>query len=113
MASDPLPTAFFGTNFTQNIENLTIQKSDLIAPVGLPSPYEFTPLDVNRAESIFLALFLRVQRNQDISLDSQMVITSFERELVMRFGLPAIRYFCTFEIFVPDTISTTPSPNLV
>jgi hypothetical protein len=113
MPSDPLPIAFFGSSFTQDTEKLTVLKTDLQPPIGLPVTYEFTPEPVNRAESIFLALFLRVQRNQDISLDSQMVITPFERELVIRFGKPAIRYFCTFEIFTPDNISKIPSPNLV
>jgi len=113
MASDPLPTAFFGPAFTQDAEKITILKSDLQAPIGLLAPYDFTPLAENRAESIFLALFLRAQRNQDISADSQMVFTPFERELVIRFGKPQIRYFCTFEIFIPDNISKIPSPNLV
>lgn len=113
MASDPLPTAFFGSGFVQDTEKFTVLKTDLQAPTGLPSTYEFVPVQENRAESIFLALFLRVQRNQDISLDSQMVISPFERELVIRFGKPQIRYFCTFEIFVDDKISNVPSPNLV
>jgi len=113
MPSNPLVTAFFGPGFTQDAEKFTILKSDLQAPVGLPAPYEFTPSATNRAETLFLALFLRAQRNQDISLDSEMVFTPFERELVMRFGIPQIRYFCTFEIFVKDSISSVPSPNLV
>jgi len=113
MASDPLPTAFFGVGFVQDAEKFTIQKADLQAPIGLPATYEFTPAVFNKAESIFLALFLRAQRNQDISLDSQMVITPFEREMVLRFGKPEIRYFCTFEIFIPDNLATIPSPNLV
>lgn len=113
MASDPTLQAFFGSGATQDLENLNIKKVDLQAPIGLLSPYEFTPTIDNRAESNFLALFLRAQRNQDVSLDSQMVITPFERELVTRFGNPEIRYFCTFEVFVRDNISKTPSPNLI
>lgn len=113
MPSDPLVTAIFGPGVTQDAERLTILKADLQAPVGLPSPYEFTPTVDNKAETLFLALFLRAQRNQDISLDSQMVFSPFERELVTRFGNPEIRYFCTFEVFVRDSISKIPSPNLV
>jgi len=113
MPSDPTLQAIFGSGATQDLENLNIKKVDLQAPVGLPSPYEFTPTVDNRAESLFLAVFLRAQRNQDVSSDSQMVITPFERELVTRFGKAEIRYFCTFEVFVKDTILLTPSPNLV
>ena len=113
MPSNPLVTAFFGPGSTQDAEKLTILKSDLQAPAGLPSPYEFTPAVDNTAEALFLAIFLRAQRNQDISLDSQMVFSPFERELVTRFGQAEIRYFCTFEIFVRDSISKVPNPNLV
>jgi len=113
MPSNPLVTAFFGPGSVQDVEKLTILKADLQAPVGLPSPYEFTPAVDNTAEALFLAIFLRAQRNQDISLDSQMVFSPFERELVTRYGNPEIRYFCTFEVFVRDTLSKTPSPNLV
>jgi hypothetical protein len=113
MPSNPLVTAFFGPGSVQDAEKLFILKADLQAPVGLPSPYEFTPLVDNTAEALFLAIFLRAQRNQDFSRDSQMVISPFERELVTRYGNPEIRYFCTFEVFVRDTLSKTPSPNLI
>ena len=113
MASDPLPTAFFGTNFTQDTGKLTIIKADLSAPVGLTPTYQFTPALANGAESILLALILKAQRNQDQSADSQLVITPFEMSLEYRFQKWQRKYICQIEIYQDDTVSTYPNPNLI
>lgn len=113
MPSDPLPTAFFGAGFTQDIDKLTILKADLQPPIGLTPSYEFVSTANNRAESIFLALFLRAQRNQDQSADSQLVITPFEMSLEYRFQRWQRKYVCTIEIYQDDTVSTYPNPNLI
>lgn len=113
MPSDPLPTAFFGTGFTQDVEKFTIIKTDLQAPAGLTPSYQFVPAIANTSESLFLALFLRVQRNQDQSQDSQLVLTPFEMELVYRYQKWQRKYTCTVEVYVDDTASTYPNPNLV
>jgi hypothetical protein len=115
MASDPLPTAFFGFGFTQDGEKLSILKADLQPPIGLipKLAYDFTPDQNNRAETLFLALFLRIQRNLDKSADAQLVITPFEKELVFRFGKWQRRYYCTVEVYVDDSASEVPNPNLI
>lgn len=113
MPSDPLPTAFFGAGFTQDIDKFTVLKADLQPPTGLTPSYEFVPAAVNRAESIFLALFLRAQRNQDQSQDSQLVITPFEMSLEYRFQKWQRKYTCTVEVYLDDTVSIYPNPNLV
>jgi hypothetical protein len=115
MASNPLPTAFFGTGFSQDLEKITILKTDLQPPIGLTPKlgYDFTPEADNRAETLFSAIFLRVQRNQDISADSQLVITPFEKELTFRFGRWQRRYYCTVEIYIDDSASEVPNPNLI
>lgn len=113
MASDPLPTAFFGTNFTQDVQKITIIKTDLMPPVGLTPTYQFVPALVNGSESLFLALFLKAQRNQDQSTDSQLVITPFEMSLEYRFQKWQRKYTCTVEIYLDDTVSTYPNPNLI
>jgi hypothetical protein len=113
MASDPLPTAFFGTGFTQDTDKLTILKADLIPPPGLNPTYQFTPAFVNSAESILLALILKAQRNQDQSVDSQLVITPFEMSLEYRFKNWQRKYVCQIEVYQDDTVSTYPNPNLI
>jgi hypothetical protein len=113
MPSDPLPTAFFGTSFTQDVEKFTIFKTNLIPPVGLTPTYQFIPALVNGAESIFLALLLKVQRSQDQSQDSQLVITPFEMSLEYRFQKWQRKYVCQIEVYQDDTISTYPNPNLI
>lgn len=113
MASDPLPTSFFGSGFTQNLQNFTVAKNDLQAPAGLNPSYQFVPALSNTAESIFLALVLRAQRNQDQSTDSQLVITPFEMSLEFRFQKWQRKYVCQIEIYQNDTLSTFPDPNLI
>lgn len=113
MPSDPLPTAFFGANFTQDTDKLTIFKADLVPPIGLTPTYEFTPAFINGAEALFLALVLRAQRNQDRSLDSQLVITPFEMSLEYRFQKWQRKYVCQIEIYQDDAVSTYPNPNLI
>ncbi len=113
MASDPLPTAFFGTGFTQDASQLTIVKADLIPPTGLTPTYQFIPALVNGSESLFLALLLKVQRNQDKSTDSQLVITPFEMFLEYRFQKWQRKYICQIEIYQDDAVSTYPNPNLI
>lgn len=113
MASEPLFTNFFGANATQNLTDLIIKKADLAAPVGLTPTYDFTPEMNNRSEQLFTAMLLRAQRNQDQSTDSQLVITPFEQTLEFRFSKWQRKYTCTIEIYIDDTISTFPNPNLV
>ena len=113
MASEPLPTAFFGQKFTQDLEKFIVWKEDLIAPVGLTPSYQFIPALFNGPESVFLALLLRVQRNQDQSLDSQLVIGPFEMTLEYRYGKWQRRYTCRLDVFLDDTVSTYPNPNLI
>lgn len=113
MPSEPLTTNFFGAGFTQTATNLIIVKSDLIAPVGLIPSYDFTPAVSNRSEQLALALFLRWQRNQDVSTDSQFVIKPFEQTLEFRFNKWQRRYFAEIEIFQDDTVSVFPNPNLI
>lgn len=113
MASDPLLTNFFGPSVTQDATTLVINKNDLVAPVGLTPSYDFTPALNNRSEQLFTAILLRAQRNQDQSTDSQLVITPFEQTLEYRFGKWQRKYVCTVEIYIDDTVSTFPNPNLV
>lgn len=115
MPSDPLPTSFFGAGFTQDIERLSILKADLQPPIGLipQLAYDFTPAVNNRAETLFLAMLLRVQRNLDKSSDAQLVITPFEKELIFRFGKWQRRYHAVVEVFVEDSASEVPNPNLI
>lgn len=113
MPSDPLPSAFFGTSFTQDLEKITILKVDLQPPSGLTPSYQFIPAVSNTAESIFLALVLKVGRNQDKSSDSQLVITPFEMSLEYRFQKWQRKYVCQIEVYQDDTLSTFPNPNLI
>ena len=113
MASDPLLTSFFGSSFTQTLEDFTVVKTDLQAPAGLTPSYQFVPTATNTAESIFLALVLKAQRNQDQSTDSQLVITPFEMSLEFRFQKWQRKYVCQIEIYQDDTLSTYPNPNLI
>lgn len=113
MPSEPLVTNFFGAGFTQSATSLTILKSDLVAPVGLIPGYDFTPALFNRSEQLALAFFLRWQRNQDPSTDSQFIIKPFEQALELRFNKWQRRYFAEIEIFQDDTVSTFPNPNLI
>jgi len=113
MASDPLPTSFFGAGFTQNLETFTIIKTDLQAPIGVNPTYQFVPTAANTAESMFLALVFRAQRNQDQSTDSQLVITPFEMSLEYRFQKWQRKYTCTIEVYHDDTLATIPNPNLI
>ena len=113
MASDPLPTAFFGPGFSQNTESLTISKSDLQPPIGLSPSYDFLPASVNTAESIFLALYLRASRNQDQSQDSQLQLAPFEMALVYRFGRYQREYTSILRVYQDDTLSTYPNPNSI
>lgn len=113
MPSDPSPQTFFGAGFTQDADRFSILKTDLQPPPGLTPSYEFTPAPVNRAESLFLGLFLRALRNQDQSADSQLVIRPFEMQLVYRFGKWQRMYTSTVEIYQDDNVSTYPNPNLV
>jgi hypothetical protein len=111
--SEPLTTNFFGAGFTQTASNLTILKSDLVAPVGLTPSYEFTPAANNRSEQLALALILRWLRHQDQSTDSQFILKPFEQTLEFRFNKWQRRYFSEIEIFQDDTVSTFPNPNLI
>jgi hypothetical protein len=113
MASDPLLTTLLGPGCTQDLQSIKIQKADLIPPPGLNPSYEFIPTESNGSESIFLAIFLKAQRNQDKSLDSQLVITPFEMSLEYRFNKWQRKYSCTVEVFVDDVVSTFPNPNLI
>lgn len=113
MPSDPLPTAFFGASFTQDTDKFTIFKIDLQPPAGLLPTYQFIPAFINSAESLFLALLLKAQRNQDQSADSQLVITPFEMSLEYRFQKWQRKYVCQVEIYQDDTVSTYPNPNVI
>jgi|GEM_PF-1990816 len=115
MPSNPSLINFFGPGFTQDLEKFTIMKADLMAPSALPADkkYEFTPAAANTSESIFLALFLRAQANQDVSLDSQMVITDFQPTLEYRYGRWQRVYSCSFTVYIDDLMSTFPNPNSV
>lgn len=113
MASDPLPTAFFGTSFTQDVDKITIVKADLIPPAGLTPTYQFVPALINGTGSMFLALVLKAQRNQDQSTDSQLVITPFEMSLEYRFQKWQRKYVCQIEVYQDDTVSTYPNPNVI
>ena len=113
MPSEPLPTSFFGTGFTQNITSLTVLKADLLAPVGLIPSYDFIPALANGTESLALALFLRWGRNQDQSTDSQFIIKPFEMTLEFRFNKWQRKYTAIIEIWQDDNVSTFPNPNLI
>jgi len=113
MPSEPLPTAFFGSGFTQNLTSFTVSKIDLKPPVGLTPSYEFIPAALNGTESLALALILRWLRNQDQSQDSQFVITPFEMSLEYRFQKWQRKYTATLEIWQNDTVSTFPNPNSI
>lgn len=113
MPSEPAITRFFGTNVSQSLENLTIKKSDLVAPTGLSPSYEFTPAELNRSEQLATALLLKWQRNQDVSADSQLVLSQFEQQLVFRFGKWQRQYTMTIDIYVDDNVNNLPNPNLL
>lgn len=113
MPSEPLFTNFFGSNATQNEADLIIKKADLVAPVGLVPSYDFTAEANNRSEQLALALVLRWLRNQDQSTDSQFILTPFEQTLEFRLSKWQRKYVAGIEIYIDDTVSTFPNPNLV
>ena len=113
MPSEPAITRFFGINVSQSLENLTIKKSDLIAPTGLSPSYEFTPSEFNRSEQLATALLLKWQRNQDVSADSQLYLSQFEQQLIFRFGKWQRQYTMTIDIYVDDNANNLPNPNLL
>jgi hypothetical protein len=113
MPSEPLFTNFFGSNATQNENDLIIKKADLIAPTGLNPTYEFTPTATDGSEKLFTAILLRAQRNQDQSTDSQLVLTWEPPTLEFRFSKYQRKYVLTIEIYVDDTLSIFPNPNSI
>ncbi|MCC3439369.1 MAG: hypothetical protein JGK30_28320 [Microcoleus sp. PH2017_40_RAT_O_B] len=113
MPSEPLFTNFFGAGATQTATQVIILKNDLVAPVGIVPSYTFTPAAVNNAESTALAVFLRWQRNQDQSTDSQFRISPFEQSLEFQFNKWLRRYSCQVEIWQDDATSSIPNPNSI
>lgn len=113
MASDPPLQAIFGPNATQTATQIIIAKADLIAPVELNPSYTFTPADVNTAESIMLAMYLRWLRNQDQSADAQIRLLPFEMSLDFSFSKYQRLYLSQFIVRVDDTLALFPNPSLV
>ena len=113
MPSEPLFTNFFGAGVTQTATQIVILKSDLRAPVGLVPSYEYLPVVNNPPEQTALSMFLRWQRNQDQSTDSQFRITPFEQSLEFQFDKWLRRYTCQVEIWQSDTTAAIPNPNLI
>jgi hypothetical protein len=113
MPSEPLFTNFFGAGATQTAAEIIILKNDLVAPVGLVPSYIFAPAAVNNPESTALAMFLRWQRNQDPSTDSQFRITPFEQSLEFQVNKWLRRYSCQVEIWQEDATPAIPNPNSI
>ncbi len=111
MASNPPLQAIFGQGATQTDTQLIIQKADLVAPIELNPSYIFTPLADNTSESLFLALYLRVMRNQDQSADAEMRLTPFEMSLDFSFSKYQRLYLSQFIVRVDDTLALFPSPS--
>lgn len=92
---------FFGLNARQPITHLYIQKADL---PGL------SPLATNTAESLLVALLLRVNQHESNSLISRVVIDIFNQEFIKISNLSVIQSILLINRYLLVTYSINSNP---
>lgn len=82
---------YFGVNAYQDSEKLVVNKSDL----GL------TQLKIYSAESIFVALLLKIMNHEDTRMTAPILIEKFKTEFITANQLNWIRDILLVNLFIP------------
>lgn len=116
MANDKPLTSFFGPGATQTATQITILKADLVSTRTPPKFLGLTATANNTAESIFAAMFLKIEEEQDTSSDAQFAIfpqgMSVVRQVSDGVEKPFLQALYTVRILTPLT-NESPNPNLI
>lgn len=92
---------FFGVNAKQDASYLYIQKSDLIL---------LTPRVNNTAESLLVALLLRIKQYESNSLISRVLIELFKQEFIVVNSLPKVQNIFLVKLYGLATYEYNPNP---